>query len=99
MVIAVVTIAIVLLDIRSFSSRYSTRGAFTPRRLSASFVGIAGWMPELVYGTGLENRRRFTPSAGSNPAPSAFFCLTSSARPTASDANGFNIYETNVFGL
>lgn len=27
----------------------------------------------VVEGTGLENRRRFAPSAGSNPAPSALF--------------------------
>lgn len=29
----------------------------------------------MVEGTGLENRRRFTPSAGSNPASSVFGCL------------------------
>jgi hypothetical protein len=32
---------------------------------------VFGGMVELAEGTGLENRRGFTPSVGSNPTPSA----------------------------
>lgn len=36
---------------------------------------VCGGMAEMAYSGGLENRRRFTPSGGSNPPPSAICCF------------------------
>ena len=37
-------------------------------------ISMDGWL-SLVEGTGFENRRRFTPTGGSNPSPSALILI------------------------